>query len=512
MWVVPRGPGVLAWTVLPVAAAVVYVSAFRARRLKGEPPLEPGWIPFVGLGFEFIRDFSGLMARLRAKHGDVFTIINFGQRMTFVTNMAAIGRIWVASHDFDFVEFGIGADARLAGLNRVDVAASGVGTATLALHAKEMRMPERLEILGARFRAALEDLCAVPMFSAAIPNGASDWLTCELMDFSGMLIWFAAGRSLFGRCWCADVDVRESYKAYETFSGQAPLMAGGLPSFLTRKGDTARDAIVHNVVMPAVEAVLKAWKDGADKTEDGPGNPHPYLANYIVALAQAYPQNTEAIARRLMGILFAVMTNTMMLVFWAIARLYTIPAEERKAIRQEIDAQPTESMGSYADMKQSLPLFNSFLLETLRLHSDPNSFRVVKNSCSVSGLGDFREGDHVFLLSSVDQMAVNKYVADPACFKTDRWRLHTSSAELKDKLLQLPPEQVLIPFGGGKHLCPGRHFSMLEMHFGISWVIAHFDFELPPSNKGLPAKVVELAAPINVPKAPFPIRYRRRVA
>jgi hypothetical protein len=34
-------------------------------------------------------DFQGLIARLRKQHGTSFTVINFGKRMTFVTEWQA---------------------------------------------------------------------------------------------------------------------------------------------------------------------------------------------------------------------------------------------------------------------------------------------------------------------------------------------------------------------------------------------------------------------------------------
>lgn len=57
-------------------------------------------------------------------------------------------------------------------------------------------------------------------------------------------------------------------------------------------------------------------------------------------------------------------------------------------------------------------------------------------------------------------------------------------------------------------MCPGRYFVMLEMQLAIAWAISRFEFRLPPSATP-PPKVVELAAPINVPKQAFPIHFRR---
>jgi len=500
---------ILAWT---------YVFARRRRGRPGEPPLEAGVVPFIGVGFEFLSDFQALMLRLRQKHGPVFTIINFGQRMTFVTDMAAIRRIWAMPREFSFDDFGLAADAHLAGLDFAEVAASGVGSPTLALHAKEMRGTEPLEDLALRFRGALESLSQVPAFAANASHGGNEWQASDLMDFSGILVWFAGGRSLFGSEWCRGADVAQTYSQYAAFSEHAPLIAAGMPKLLTAKGQTARDAIAHKVVLPAVKAILASKEDAnaaADSAgESHPESAHPYLAKYIKALSAAHP-DMEKVARRLIGLLFAAMTNTMGLMYWTLLRLATLPEDDRMAIRHEVTEQMGDPSRPYAEVKPGMPLLRSLLLETLRAHSDPNSFRVVEENCTVGGLVQdveltFRKGDQMFLLSSFDQMSPNADVGEPSRFQAQRWHAYTSDAAKGQQFLPVPPTQVLVPFGGGKHLCPGRFFAMLEVELAIAWVIAHFDIEVSADAK-LPPKFVDLAAPINMPRAAFPIRYRRRV-
>lgn len=137
-------------------------------------------LPFVGVGFEFIANFQGLMVRFREKHGPIFTVLNFGQRMTFVTDMRSIRKIWTLPQLFDFEEFGLAAEARLAGMSYPEVVAAGVASPTLAIHAHEMRSPQRLEELAVRFRTALDTLFEVPMFAKAASN--VEWQACDLMD------------------------------------------------------------------------------------------------------------------------------------------------------------------------------------------------------------------------------------------------------------------------------------------------------------------------------------------
>ena len=65
----------------------------------------------------------------------------------------------------------------------------------------------------------------------------------------------------------------------------------------------------------------------------------------------------------------------------------------------------------------------------------------------------------------------------------------------------------MLPFGGGRHLCPGRFFSMLEVLLAVCFAVARCEVELPPSTT-LPPKFVELSAPVNAPKVSFPAQVR----
>lgn len=265
-----------------------------------------------------------------------------------------------------------------------------------------------------------------------------------------MLVWFAAGKSLFGESWCDGIDVAGTYRQYAIFVEQAPLMAGGLPSFLTSKGQKARDAISRDVVLPAVQAMLD--KERVESQSDLQ-RAHPYLARYVAACYAAHGDDAEKVARRLMGLLFAIMTNTMNLMYWTIVRLHTISEDEQRTIRHEVISQMSAN-STYEELKRRMPCFNSLLLETIRMHSDPNSFRVVEQDCSVDGLSGgedlaFRKGDQVFLLSSFDQMSRTDDVQDPGVFCSQRWHHYTSSDDMSQKLLQMPATQVLAPFGGG---------------------------------------------------------------
>ena len=468
----------------------------QSERRANEPPLSPG-LPYIGHGIQFINNFSDLMDNLRTKFGPIYTIITFGQRMHFITDYKSIRKIWTQPA-FDFREFAFKAEASLSGIEAPDeLKASGVGSATLAKYAHTMRGDAPLESLATRFRSALRDTVErVPILHDEA------WNEVDLRKFSGMIIFHAAGRSLFGLHWLEGVDIEVAARQYSIFEIDAPAIAGGLPRFLTQKGCHARDYLVKEVLLP----VVKKGCDGG----------HSYIVDYLSELKEAYRDDENGdlkIAARLTGLLFAINTNTMNMLFWVIARTLLADKSLSVDLVDECKKAAISNPSSYLEQKRQMPLLNSVIIETFRLHGDPNSFRVVEKDCVVSGLAGgkdvaFRKGDSVFLLSTYDQL--QDIAGDKDAFDGRRWIQHTSNKEINKGLLSIPSNQVLAPFGGGKHLCPGRFFALLEMHVVVAFCIQHYEFKILKL-ESLPPKRVELAAPINQPNRPMKISIRYKV-
>lgn len=418
--------------------------------------------------------------------------------MHFVTDYKSIRKIW-AHPSFDFTNFAFQSEANLSGLQtEEELRASGVGSATLAQYAHTMRGEEELNQLAVRFTQALKE--AVDE-NPVLHN--DQWNKMDLKEFCSMIVFFAAGRSLFGKHWLEGVHVREATRQFSLFDADAPLIVAGLPKYLVSKGCRARDYLVKEVLLPVIQ---KGCVGG-----------HPYISTYLDDLKRAYenvPDGDIKVASRLMGLLFAVNTNTINMLFWCLARIQLADVSLRQDLEKEMNKAMETHPHSYLDCKRDMPLMNSVIIEVFRLHGDPNSFRVVEKDCVVSGIDGgkdlaFRKGDSVFLLSTYDQMQDVPGSTSKDLFDGRRWIEHTSNSELNKALLPVPPNQVLAPFGGGKHLCPGRFFALLEMHLVVAFCFKHYEFDLENID-ALPPKVVELSAPINQPKVPMMVKLRYR--
>lgn len=469
-----------------VLTSIVYWCLSKQFRRPNEPPLSFG-LPFIGEGISFIASFGNLVARLRKKYGSIVTVVVFGQRMHFLTDSKSIRKIWSMPDLFSFEEFAFGMEVNLSGIE------PHMKPSTEPIRFDLLRGVDVLNNLAIRFRDSLmETIKENPQFRQ------KEFEKFDLREFTSNFVFAAAGRSLFGRTWLKGTDLREASHQFNVFESQILLIANGLPKFCTKKGCNARDYLAREVLLPQIQ---EGGLQGAQSFV-------PIMIRDMSALYDGKKDDDMKKATRLMGLLFGVNSNTINSLFWVLARIYLADEQVRIDLRKEIESAKPLTSCSYMETKRQMPLMNSIILEVFRLHSFPSSVRVAQENCTIKDLRSkdesisFRKGDFVFALPLFEQF---KGLQDKN-FNPRRWMKYTTNPDLNHKNLPLPHDELLLPFGGGKHLCPGRFFAMLEMHLMISFCFEHYDIELnqesilPPSIQG--------AVPMNIPTKSFPVRIR----
>ena len=66
-----------------IVGGLYTMGAFRQRKSK-EPPLDKGFIPWLGHGISFKKSPVEFWEKMRKKHGDVFTVLVGGNYLHFV--------------------------------------------------------------------------------------------------------------------------------------------------------------------------------------------------------------------------------------------------------------------------------------------------------------------------------------------------------------------------------------------------------------------------------------------
>lgn len=235
-----------------------------------------------------------------------------------------------------------------------------------------------------------------------------------------------------------------------------------------------------------------------------------------VEIALQHGWTVHATARSELSFLFAGIVNATTSTFWILLqifaepRLLSIVREEIAQIVQEDNsndnyAHPVKYRLNITDLKDRCPILVAVYRECLRLGSDNYSTRMVKENTLLADRYFLKKGAVVQIAGGVihaDESIWGDKVED---FNPSRF-LEPKQQSGNVKQAQIHPA-AFRAFGGGKTLCPGRHFAMNEILSLVSLVVLMFDIEaldggkikVPRKNDGvLPVHILEPISPVKV--------------
>lgn len=181
---------------------------------------------------------------------------------------------------------------------------------------------------------------------------------------------------------------------------------------------------------------------------------------------------------------FAGTNNSVPLLFWIIVNVFARPGvveRLREEVRGAIDVEPVtrEAMGGergqgppavlprrQANVRASLltdkarfPYLASIQREALRLCNTTTGFRHAVRDTTLPDGTFLRAGATVHIPTSIAHRLPEVWgPADPGEFEPARWIKAPGASS--PGLIKTPA--AYFPFGGGKHLCPGRSFAFAE--------------------------------------------------
>ncbi|KAB2621277.1 cytochrome P450 71D8-like [Pyrus ussuriensis x Pyrus communis] len=110
--------------------------------------------------------------------------------------------------------------------------------------------------------------------------------------------------------------------------------------------------------------------------------------------------------------------------------------------------------------------------ETLRLHPPPFIPRQASEKCTIGGY-DIPTEATVFI-NAWGLGRDPKYWENADCFLPERFQ--GSSVDFRGTNFEL------VPFGGGRRMCPGISFATASIELALSHLLYHFDWKLPNAN------------------------------
>ncbi|XP_078658195.1 cytochrome P450 7B1-like [Branchiostoma floridae x Branchiostoma belcheri] len=176
-----------------VVVVIVLLQATTRRRRPGEPPLERGPLPYLGVALEFSQNPLGFITSRWKKYGDVFTVRLAGDYTTFVLDPHSFTHAIRNSKVLDFRLFSSKIAHRAFGMPIVyGTPRDWVRVDSVALYPQELQgqgLDKVTEVVMGNLLSA--------MFSAT--DVQQEWNRGELWAFVYRIMFSASFRTLFGR-------------------------------------------------------------------------------------------------------------------------------------------------------------------------------------------------------------------------------------------------------------------------------------------------------------------------
>ncbi|KAK6082992.1 25-hydroxycholesterol 7-alpha-hydroxylase 1 [Seiridium cupressi] len=459
----PIGNSTIPLLAITSAATVTFLIA---RNMFGhnphEPPLAPSSIPIIGHVVGLSRSSFNYYTELRWTDGNskqidapIFTISLPGQKMYIVTKPELIQQVQKQPRTLAFPPIEAKFATTVIGLSKE-------GQAVLARNLNGDEGDHGLSIeTYAAMRAALhpgpdlDDMNRAML--AEINKSLDDLAPGNKKKQFGMFAWLrdnltlATTRAIYGPLNpFDDKEIRDAFWEFE--AGLMQILVGFVPSITARKPVSAR--------AKAVRAFEKYYKEGGiDKASAYARNRHEVEINNDLP--------AEDIARSSVGGTIALLVNTVPSVFWALLHLHVHPGLLGQ-IRDEVDT-CTRTDGAtkiidMASLKEKCPLLLSAYQEVLRHRAMGASVREVMEDTQLGG----------FLLKkgAMLQMPSRVIHTDESLWGSTEYNPRRF---LESEKRSRPRDVCFRAFGGGKTLCPGRHFATNEILAVVALWIARFD-------------------------------------
>ncbi|KAJ7832622.1 cytochrome P450 [Mycena leptocephala] len=398
------------------------------RSYADEPPLEAGWIPWLGAGLQMRKMEKFALANYK-KHGLTFAAYAAGQRFVFSEDLA-VHRSVVSSKNFGINQLMVEIQKRFLGAERPTTAEEEAACVRV-LHTQLAGRP-----LAHLRGAFLEHLITTI-------DGFKDLGVVDLIPLMRETIFKCTLRAIFGRNFPAD----EALLPFEAWDrGLQNLISG-----------TKDDAAVEGLRV-LEELVGNYLKDNILETE-------PVIQgqwNHLERLGTPFHLRVKFVA---LGFMWAAAANVAPVSSWAMAFIYN-DATLAARLRSEL-ATADKSLEQEDLYEKGAPSAQLVAQEAIRLTMLGSIVRPA--ACATTIEGSFgpvqvRKGDLMMCTS----WSMHRRFEDPEEF-------------IWDRLKPVPGEdnhgQLYMAFGGGLRPCVGKSFAYTEIKMLTLAMLERYDVE-----------------------------------
>ncbi|KAK1980431.1 cytochrome P450 [Colletotrichum cereale] len=335
--------------------------------------------------------------------------------------------------------------------------------------------------------------CALNKISKTINAIGADFETKKLYLWLRDSFTMATVASLFGDKNSLTADPALSQNFWDYDAGQASLLMQPFPSITARKAYNGRAKVQ--------QTLRKYFREDFDNMTGVSG-----VVKRRVAVNRKWGLPIDDIADHEFGMLFVSLTNATPTLFWMLCYVFRDPelvADLQKellavVVIQEQDSTATadDATGSkrpwtrkcifpVAKFRTACPLLVSTYKEVMRLTNRTTSTRRVVEDTLISYTPSATSGgvtdEQTYLLRKGANVQTPSIITN---FDTEAWGPNVHDFDPRrfmttDRERERAQNRAFNPFGGGKHLCPGRFFADAEILGALAALVLGFDIETP---------------------------------
>ncbi|XP_067836276.1 cytochrome P450 7B1 isoform X2 [Heptranchias perlo] len=482
-----------------VAVVILLVKRLERKRRPGEPPLEQGWIPFLGKAIEFSQHTPGLLSSCQQKWGDIFTIHIIGKYMTFILNPLHYPFVLQHKKKLSFNEFSTMVSSKAFGHPPVnDLKIPGFSKEIHNFY--HYLQGNELNILNESTMQNLQSILKKEQM------WTTEWRTESMYDFCCRVMIETSYISLYGKAPNDEQkQIIELNKKFHKFDRMVRYLFAMIPIELLGNTKTIRKELINYFLGEKLDQRLN-------------------MANIIQKRKNLLEQCSHLLdhqrAAHHFTLLWASLANTVPASFWALYYLVKNP-EALAAVQNEIDhvlqatgqrVGPDFNISLNKEDLDSMRMLGSAVNESLRLCSSSLIIRVAQEDFTIKleeeeGI-KLRKGDFVVFHPMTMHMDPEIY-EDPEVYKYNRFvenGMEKTAFYKGGKKLR----HYLMPFGCGISMCPGRHFAVSEIKMFLSLMLASFDMEIVQGEKSVGFNIASSCLGVLSPDSDVLFRYKLR--